>query len=62
MQEYQSFKAYKDIESKVKKAVNRATKDLEKKLALDAKKNPTAFYEYINSKKCNIGISRPPQS
>ena len=51
--EYQSFKAYKDVESKVKKAVHRAKKDLEKKLALDAKKNPKAFYRYINSKKCN---------
>ena len=41
------------MESKVKKAVSKAKKDIEKKLAFEAKKNPKAFYKYINSKKSN---------
>ena len=51
--DYQDYIAFKDIEAKVKKTVHKAKKELERKLAFEAKKNPKAFYKYINSKKSN---------
>ena len=51
--DHQDYQAYKQAEAGVKKAVRNAKKQFEKKLSKDAKKNPKAFYKYINSKKSN---------
>ena len=51
--DFQSFKAYKKVQSDVKKAVQQAKRKLEKSLAKNAKKNPKAFYSYLKKKNCN---------
>lgn len=50
---YEDYLAYKNIENLVKKSVRKAKKKLESRLAKDIKKNPKAFYKYINSKSGN---------
>lgn len=52
-QDYQQFLAYKKVEKDVQKSVRRAKRNLERKLAKHAKKNPKAFYKYLNSKTSN---------
>ena len=47
--EYQSYLAYKQVQSFSKSVIRKAKRDFEKKLAENAKKNPKAFYRYINS-------------
>ena len=49
--DYEQFVAYKKIEKDVKNCIRKAKKNIESKLAKDMKKNPKAFYSYINSKK-----------
>ena len=51
--DFQSFQAYKKLQSDVKKAVQQAKRKLEKSLAKNAKKNPKAFYSYLKKKNCN---------
>ena len=50
---YEDYLAYKNIENLVKKSVRKPQKKLESRLAKDIKKNPKAFYKYINSKSGN---------
>ena len=47
--DYQSYLAYKQVQNFTKSVIRKAKKDFEKKLAANAKKNPKAFYRYINS-------------
>ena len=47
--DYQSYLAYKRVQSETKSVIRKAKKDFEKKLAADAKKNPKSFYRYMNS-------------
>ena len=50
IQDYESYKAYKKVESQVKSVVHEAKRDFEKKLARNIKANPKSFYKYINSR------------
>ena len=47
--DYQSYLAYKQGQNFTKSVIRKAKKDFEKKLAANAKKNPKAFYRYVNS-------------
>ena len=47
--DYESYLAYKQVQNFTKSVIRKAKKDFEKKLAANAKKNPKAFYRYINS-------------
>ena len=51
--DYDEYISYKRVEKEVQKTVRRAKKTFEKKLAKEAKKNPRAFYSYLNSKTVN---------
>ena len=51
--DYQSYVAYKRVQKETTSIIRKAKRDFEKKLAADAKKNPKAFYRYINSK-CKV--------
>lgn len=48
-QDYADYLAYKKTESEVSKAVRKAKRNLEKKLAKDAKNNPKPFFRYMNN-------------
>ena len=51
--------AYANARNHAKAEARRAVKDFEKEIALQAKKNPKAFYKYVNSKvktRGSIGI------
>ena len=48
-QDYQSYMAYKQVQNVTKSVVRKAKREFEKKLAANAKKNPKAFYRYMNS-------------
>ncbi len=47
--DYAAYQAYQKTSNLVSKAVRKAKRDLEKKLAKHAKSNPKAFYQYMNS-------------
>ena len=51
--DYQSYLAYKRVQNETKSVIRKAKRDFEKKLAADAKKNPKAFYRYMNSR-CKV--------
>ena len=53
--DYAELRAYKKVEQEVQLVVRRAKRDLERKLAKNARKNPKAFYAYLN----NTAKSRP---
>lgn len=48
-QDYRCYLAHKKTEREVSKAVRKAKRNLEKKLAKDAKNNPKPFYRYMNN-------------
>ena len=48
--EYQTYLAYKRVQNEAKSMVTRAKRELEKKLAANAKKNPKMFYSYISNR------------
>ena len=52
-QDYQSYLAYKQVQKAANAVVKKAKKNFEKELAADIKKNPKAFYSYINSR-CKV--------
>ena len=51
--DYESFKAYKDVQKQVQKSVRMARRKLERKLAKDRKKNSKAFFSYVKKKTKN---------
>ena len=57
--DYQSYLVYKKVEKIVKDTVRKAKKNFEKKLAKNAKKNPKAFYAYLNSRTSNKAFVGP---
>ena len=52
-QDYESYLEYKRVQNETKKIIRRAKREFEKKLAANAKKNPKAFYSYMNSR-CKV--------
>ena len=48
-QEYEDYQAYLRIAASVSKIIKRAKKDLERKLAKEAKSKPKPFYKYVNN-------------
>ncbi|MCP4988172.1 MAG: hypothetical protein GY928_19630, partial [Colwellia sp.] len=48
-QDYQDYQAYQNVKSEVNKAVKRAKKNFERKIAKNSKKNAKPFYSYVNS-------------
>ena len=52
-QDYQSYLAYKKVQNEATSAIRKAKREFEKKLADNAKKNPKAFYQYLNSR-CKV--------
>ena len=51
--DYQAYVKYKEVEQTVRKAVRRAKKKFERKLAANAKKDPKSFYTYLKTKTAN---------
>jgi hypothetical protein len=51
--DYQSYLAYKRVQKETTSIIRKAKRDFEKKLAADSKKNPKAFYRYMNSR-CKV--------
>ena len=51
--DHAEFKAFKNVQNQVKKAVRLAKRNFERKLAKDAKKNSKAFYGYMKKKTGN---------
>ena len=52
-QDYESFQAYKRVQSDVKKTATQAKTKLEKSLAKAAKRNPNQFFSYQKKKTSN---------
>ena len=52
-EDFESWQAYKNVQTEVKKAVRQARRKLEKKLAKAAKKNPKQFFSYLKKKSSN---------
>jgi hypothetical protein len=51
--DYQSYLAFKRVQNEATSMIRKAKREFEKKLAASAKKNPKAFYQYLNSK-CKV--------
>ena len=51
--DYQSYLEYKQVQNATKSMVKKAKREFEKKLAANSKKNPKAFYSYINNR-CKV--------
>ena len=51
--DYQSYLAFKKVQNEATTMIRKAKREFEKKLAANAKKNPKAFYQYLNSK-CKV--------
>ena len=51
--DHHSYLAYKQVQKETTSIIRKAKRDFEKKLAADAKKNPKAFYRYMNSR-CKV--------
>ena len=49
-EDFESWQAYKNVQTEVKKAVRQEKRKLEKKLAKAAKKNPKQFFSYLKKK------------
>ena len=49
----QAYLNYKEVERTVRKAVRNAKRNFERKLAVNAKKDPKAFYTYLKTKSSN---------
>ena len=49
-EDFESWQAYKNVQTEVKEAVRQAKRKLEKKLAKLAKKNPKQFFSYLKKK------------
>ena len=51
--DYQSYLEYKPVQNATKSMVKKAKREFEKNLAKNVKKNPKAFYSYINNR-CKV--------
>ena len=51
--DYQSYLAFKKVQNEATSVIRKAKREFEKKLADSAKKNPKAFYQYLNSR-CKV--------
>ena len=51
--DHQSYLAYKKVQKETSSIIRKAKREFEKKVAASAKKNPKAFYRYVNSR-CKV--------